>query len=167
MVIGCGEGAVKIIVVPASTGGIALIVWYFAVAGFFSIFEPHKTITPEQVQQQQIAIQKREIEQKYREEMDLPAGLTPSSNNFVYANGTLALSVVVVESKTMSPDHNFQIYYKNTQFRNSVWQKAEIINIEVQNPDNLENAGLVDRRLLFNVKNTVWSDNKIVVTWDN
>lgn len=165
IITGCGGPAAVIIVAPAAISGTALLLWYFVIAGVLSTCEPRRTITPEQVQQQQIAMQQHEAEQRRREEMDLPAGLTPSSNNFVRTGANIALTTIVVESRNLSPDHNFQVYSKGTSV-NSQWQREELLSVQVQNPDNLENAGLVNRRLLFNVKENVWTSN-VVVTWDN
>lgn len=161
-IVGCGD-VVKIIVVPASMGGAGFLLFLlFSTVAVVS----HKPVTPEQEQRQQMVIQQREVEQRRREEMDLPAGLTPSSNNFVRTNENIALSTIVVTSRTLSPYHNFQIYYKGSSVDSS-WQRAKITNITVQNPNNLENAGLVARRLLFNVKDTVWTNNKVVVMWND
>jgi len=155
---GCVEQTVKVIFVPVSSGGGGWLLLFFIVVGISAIFDPYKPPTPEQIQQQNAAVQKREDEKRRVEAMDLPAGLTPTSSNFAYANEIIS-TAIVVKSQTLSLDHVFHVYSKDSSYQNSEWQSSEIFNVVIQNPDNPE------RRLFFNLKNNVagW---KIIVTWD-
>jgi len=155
---GCVEQAVRVIVIPARAGGGGWVGLLFLALFVGAMFDNRKPLTPEQVQLHNAAVREREDEKRRVEAMDLPAGLTPSSSNFAYANEIIS-TAIVVKSQTLSLDHVFHVYSKDSSFQNSEWQSSEISNVVIQNPDNPE------RRLFFNLKNGVagW---KIIVTWD-
>ena len=157
---GCVEQVVKVIVIPVRTGGGGVAVFIFCILSVMAIFDKRESISPEQSQIRQNNIKKQEIEQNNAFLVDLPNNLSPSSNNYIRTNVKTTLSIIVVKSKTLSADHNFQVYSKYNS-RDSIWKKEELLNVRVENNDNQ-----VDRRLLFSVKDSVWTDN-VVVTWDD
>lgn len=130
---GCGEPAVRVIIVPAATGGGLGIIIFLAILGQTcdELFSRKQTITPEQKAQYEVIRQQHEAEIRLQAAMDLPTGINVNDNNYKDIGYTCSIAGnACVEFKEDPSIYKFHLYTKYG--RDGKWTEEKLTNVSIQ-----------------------------------